>query len=143
MFVTIAWLLLMQPPASPELMDDPRVLSFCRVLARNAIAVRDREHGAFVVRSAEGILYFVAWPPSGEKDVLRWHGRFPDGTIAILHTHAAWQPDASKVDRRTALGKRIPVYVITPFQISRTDGGPSEVVRKGEWLTATATHHQQ
>jgi len=27
------------------------------------------------------MLYFVASPPSGEQDILRWYGRFPHGTI--------------------------------------------------------------
>ena len=133
---TMLWILLAVLPER-DLVHDPRVLSFCRVLARNAIAVRDREHGAFVVRNEDGIVYFVAWPPSGERDMLRWHGRFPDGTIAILHTHAAWVPAASKIDRITARATRIPVYVITPSKITKTTGGESDVVLEGEWLTAS------
>jgi hypothetical protein len=138
MLVTLAWLLLQlveSARADAELVHDPVVLSFCRVLARNAIAQRDREHGAFVVRSPEGILYFVAWPPSGEKDVLRWYGRFPEGTVAILHTHQAWDPHVSKIDRKAAQASGLPVYVITPLRISKTRGGPSQAVIEGDWLT--------
>ena len=114
-----------------DLIDDAAVRDFVRVLARAAIADRSREHGAFVVRSPEGIVYFVVWPPSGERDLLRWHGRFPEGTIAILHTHAPWAPAPSKIDARTARRARIPVYVITPSRISKTTGEESSVLATG------------
>jgi hypothetical protein len=136
MAATLAWLLL-HLAASGELAHDPRVLSFCRVLVRNALVERDREHGAFVVRTAdEEMLYFVVWPPSGEKNNLRWYGRFPDGTIAILHTHEGWASSASKRDRNTARIARIPVYVVTQFRITKTTGGPSVVVMDN-WLSRT------
>jgi proteasome lid subunit RPN8/RPN11 len=114
---------------------DPVVLSFCRVLARDAIADRSREHGAFVVRTPDGLTYFVAWPRSEERHILRWHGRFPDGTVAILHTHEGWLPEPSKLDRKAARDAGIPVYVITPSQISKTTGGAPEVVMVGDWMT--------
>ncbi|MFL6248706.1 MAG: hypothetical protein ACJ74H_21965 [Thermoanaerobaculia bacterium] len=129
-----ALLLSLAGRASAELVDDPVVLSFCRVLARDAIAERSREHGAFVVRTPDGLLYFVAWPPDAERNILRWYGRFPDGTVAILHTHEGWLPDPSKIDRRTATDAGIPVYVITPAQITKTTGGATEVVMTGNWL---------
>jgi hypothetical protein len=78
-------------------------------------------------------VYFVVWPPSDERDTLRWYGRFPEGTVAILHTHTAWKPAASPLDIRTARRTRIPVYVITPFAISKTSGEGSEVVVEGDW----------
>lgn len=140
MIETIAWLLqfasgmLPASHASDELVRDPIVQSFCRVLAREAIADRSREHGAFVVRTSEGMLYFVAWPPSGERDILRWYGRFPEGTVAILHTHPSGLPMPSKLDRNAARGARVPVYVITRPIISRTTGGAPEIVMSGGWL---------
>ncbi|HEV7766628.1 MAG TPA: hypothetical protein VGQ76_16625 [Thermoanaerobaculia bacterium] len=137
MLITFAWLLMQFAQSAGvdvELVHDPAVLSFCRVLVRHANAQRDREHGAFVVRTPEGITYFVAWPPSGEKDVLRWYGRFPEGTVAVLHTHEAWDPQASKIDRRAAQASGIPIYVLTPFQITKTTGGPTRAVISGNWL---------
>lgn len=115
-------------------MHEPAVLDFCRVLAREAMTDRYREHGAFVVRTSDGLLYFVAWPPSGERHILRWHGRFPKGTIAILHTHESWTPAPSKLDMKAARGAGVPVYVITPLQIVKTTGGEGEVVMDGDWL---------
>jgi proteasome lid subunit RPN8/RPN11 len=124
--------------AAADLIDDPIVLSFCRELTRRMVADRSREHGAFVVRTAEGMLYFVAWPPSGEREVLRWHGRFPEGTVAILHTHPTWQPAASQLDIQAARKARTSIYVITPLTISKTSGGPSQIVRR-DWAARSAT----
>lgn len=127
----------MANPRPAELLDDPVVLDFSRVLARNAMADRYREHGAFVVRTADGLLYFVAWPPSGERYILRWYGRFPEGTVAILHTHEACLPEASNLDRKAARAAGIPIYVITPAQIAKTTGQPSQVVIAGDWLATS------
>ena len=127
--------LVLQLAAPAELIHDPAVLDFCRVLARNSMADRYREHGAFVVRTPQGLLYFVAWPPSDERHILRWHGRFPSGTVAILHTHESWTPAASKLDMKTARAAGVPVYVITPQQISKTTGGEAVVVMDGDWMT--------
>ena len=118
---------------SADLIDDPVVRSFCRELAKQAIADPSREHGAFVVRTDEGLQYFVAWPPSGERDFLRWHGRFPAGTVAILHTHPISKPAASKTDIQAARQTGLPVYVITVLSISKTTGGPSEMVADLRW----------
>ena len=118
---------------SPELAHDPLVRDFCRVLLEKAESERHREQGAFVVRTETGLLYFVTWPPSEDKDHLRWHGRFPTGTVAIVHTHPSWVRDASKPDIRTARRARIPVYVITKSSISKTTGEESVVVVEGDW----------
>ena len=132
--IAAALLLLIAGSAPAELVRDPVVLDFCRVLARNAIAERSREQGAFVVRTPEGLTYFVAWPRGGERHILRWHGRFPDGTLAILHTHEGWLPEPSKLDRKAARESGIPIYVITPSQITKTTGSTTEVVMMGDWL---------
>ncbi len=118
-----------------ELIRNPVVLDFCRVLARKALSQRNAEQGAFVVKTGD-LLYFVAWPPGDERDMLRWYGRFPEGTVAIVHTHPAWLPEASRLDARTAHDAKIPVYVITPFRIAKTSGGATEVVMAGDWITA-------
>ncbi len=118
--------------ASAELLHHPMVLEFCRLLLRNAASDQYREQGAFVVQS-RGMLFLVAWPRGGEKEILRWYGRFPAGTLAIIHTHPAWQSRPSQLDMRAARGAGLPVYVITPFAISKTTGGRSETVVEGDW----------
>jgi proteasome lid subunit RPN8/RPN11 len=116
-----------------ELAHDPVVRDFCRMLLEKAVSERSREQGAFVVRTKEGHLYFVTWPPSEEMDRLRWHGSFPKGTVAIVHTHPSWIRDASKLDILAARRSRIPVYVITRTMISKTTGDGSVVVVEGDW----------
>jgi proteasome lid subunit RPN8/RPN11 len=122
-----------QGPATPELMDDPVIRGFCEMLMRKATTERFGEQGAFVVRTAAGTLYFVMWPPSDDKNHLRWYGRFPKGTVAVVHTHSPWLPTASKLDMRAARRARIPVYVLTPACITKTTGEPSVVVMEGDW----------
>ena len=119
-------------PAVDDLVHDPIVLSFFRVLVRQARLDRDAEQAAFIVRTPEGALYFVWWPARDERNSVQWRGPLPDGVIAIVHTHPAWLPMPSKLDRTTASRTRMPVYVVTPFLIVKTTGGPSEVVIAGE-----------
>ncbi|HYK00421.1 MAG TPA: hypothetical protein VE974_01605 [Thermoanaerobaculia bacterium] len=140
-----AWLLLEVTGAlgafPAELAHDPVVRDFCRVLLEKAESERYREQGAFVVRTEEGLLYFVTWPPSEEMDKLRWHGRFPKGTVAIVHTHPSWVKDPSRLDVRAARRARIPVYVITKSRISRTDGKEPVVVAEGDWAAQPRAAH--
>lgn len=135
MLALLPWLLLQLAPAPMDVIRDPVVLDFCRLLVRKAASERFQEQGAFVARTKEGTLYFVVWAPGEEKNLLRWRGRFPAGTIAIVHTHPAWQPDASKLDRRAARRAGVPVYVLTPARISRTTGEASAIVM-ADWMTA-------
>ena len=126
------------PAGSVDLIHDPLVLRFCRVLVTKAMSERHGEQGAFIVETPGGMRYFVAWPPSDERDVMRWYGRFPEGTIAIVHTHPQWLPEPSKLDAATARRARIPVYVVTAASISKTAGGDTEIVVK-DWFARKAT----
>jgi proteasome lid subunit RPN8/RPN11 len=117
-----------------ELMQEPVVLSFCQILVRKARSEREAEQAAFIVRTAEGILYFVCWPGHGERNSAQWHGSFPEGTIAIVHTHPPWLPMPSKLDMATARRCQVPVYVLTTFEISITTGGEAEVLINGNWI---------
>jgi hypothetical protein len=118
---------------APELIHDPVVLTFSRSLVAKAASERFREQGAFAVRTREGILYFVAWPPGEEHDRLRWHGRFPEGTIAILHTHPPHRGEPSKLDVTAARHSGLPVYVLTPGRVVRTTGEETAVILEGDW----------
>lgn len=119
--------------AAPDLVKEPIVLDFCRELARRYVDEPAFEHGAFVVATREGLLYFVMWPPSGEQNSLRWSGRFPAGTVAIVHTHPSRDPAPSRLDVGVARRSGIPVYVITLYRISKTTGGAPETVLNLDW----------
>jgi len=124
----MAMLLALEAAPAPDLVDEPAVAEFCRLLLDKATAERFHEQGAFVVRTPEGLPYFVTWPAGEDKDHLRWEGRFPEGAIAIVHTHPPWMREPSKLDVRAARRTKLPVYVITPSGIVKTTGGEPEVV---------------
>jgi JAB domain-containing protein similar to deubiquitination enzymes len=94
---------------------------------------RHTEQAAFVVATGGGRLALVRWPDAGEPDTVRWYGRFPAGVMAIVHTHPNWQPLPSNIDIRTAQQAHLPVYVVTATEISKTAGGPAEIVLNGDW----------
>lgn len=131
--LALAALLLQLSMMQPDVIHDPAVRSFSRELLARARAERFAEQGAFVARATDGTLYFIVWPRGPERDILRWRGRIPSGTIAILHTHPPASPTASKIDERAARASRIPVYVITNGGIMRTMGEGSEVMVSGDW----------
>jgi hypothetical protein len=119
--------------ATTELANDPVVrIAFTRLLQKSRNGFDAIEHAAFIVRDADGNLSAVEWP-EGERNSARWEGKFPAGTIAIAHTHRNCFRDPSKVDVTSAIRARLPIYVITRTQISKTYGGVVEVVLTGEW----------
>jgi hypothetical protein len=87
------------------------------------------------MRTATGAYGFLTWPSDGAFDSARWEGRFPGGVVAIIHTHPNWMPSPSSIDARTARAIGVPVYVITRTEISKTTGGPPEVVISGDWYS--------
>ncbi len=135
------------PPAIPllqvvradrEVTNDPAVLRTCWDMVVSAHFGFSRiEHAAFVVRSASGSLSLVSWETSGQPDCARWDGPFPNGTVAIVHTHPNWLPLPSGIDVRTAARTRVPVYVLTSGRISKTNGVSIEIVASGEWRPKT------
>jgi proteasome lid subunit RPN8/RPN11 len=121
------------PAPAPDLIHEPVVLSFCRSLLEKAVEEAHREQGAFVVRTPDGLLYFVMWPPSEEKNRVRWYGRFPDGTVAMVHTHAPHRREPSELDLAAARRTGVPVYVLTAGRVVKTDGQTTRVLMEGEW----------
>lgn len=118
---------------APDLIEDPDVLGYCRSLVAKSEG-QEAERGAFVVRNREGLVYFVAWPPSRIPHMLFWRGRIPEGTIAIVHTHAPpLSGVVSKHDAETARRTGIPVYILTPHRIVKTTGDATVVVKKRKW----------
>ncbi|MGZ5446347.1 MAG: Mov34/MPN/PAD-1 family protein [Thermoanaerobaculia bacterium] len=113
-------------------MQDADVLSYCRSLVAKAAAERDATQGAFVIRNGDGLLYFVPWPPS-RSSLLRWRGRVPPGTVAIVHTHPPMRAVPSEFDAATAQRLGLPVYILTPLRIVKTTGDKTDVVKNGKW----------
>ena len=116
------------PVTTPEMLP-----MLWRLLDDAGLGFRHTEEAAFVVAKGGGRFALVRWPETGESDTARWYGRFPDGVIAIVHTHPNWRPLPSRIDIRTAQRSRLPVYVVTATEISKTEGGRAEIVLKGDW----------
>lgn len=125
-------LLMLLLSLQPDIVREPQVQTLMRELVRDARAgFEHREGAAFIVRSATGNFYSIEWPSNGALDSARWTGAIPAGTVAIAHTHPTHLPMPSNIDAVTARGVHIPVYVVTPAKITRTDGGEGVVV--AEW----------
>jgi hypothetical protein len=129
---------LVNSPAPPEkrvadIVTTPELIpALWRMFEDAGLGSRATEEAAFVtVRN--GRLTLVRWPEAGVRDTARWYGTLPDGVLAIVHTHPNWEPLPSTVDIQTAQRSHLPVYVITATQISKTVGGPVEVVLNGDW----------
>ena len=88
---------------------------------------RDMEEAGFLTVH-EGQFAIVRWSPAGEAFTGRWYGRVPAGVLAIVHTHPNWQPMPSTIDARTATQTGLPVYVLTPASITKTNGGEPQIV---------------
>ena len=118
-----------------EIAAEPGVRAMFRQMLRQTRYGFSREEAAaFVVRDAEGHLASVEWPGAdGIPDCARWYGRFPDGVIAIVHTHPNWLREPSTIDARTAQVTGVPVYVITSDRVSKTTGRRSQVVLDHGW----------
>ena len=118
-----------------DLVREPQVQTLMRELLSGARSgFEHREEAAFIVRSASGNFYSIEWPSDGQLDSARWSGAFPEGTVAIAHTHPTHLPDPSTIDITVARNVHVPVYVVTHARITRTDGGEPVVV--GEWVSA-------
>ena len=116
-----------------DLAEHPAVREMSwQLLSETRFGFSHQEQAAFVVRSGDGYRC-VAWPSDGLADGARWEGRYPEGVIAIIHTHPNWMSAPSPIDARTARTARIPVYVITRSKITKTTGAGSEVIVTGDW----------
>lgn len=125
--------------AAPEFATNPAVVPVLwKMFGDAGFGNRHTEEAAFVVGDSEGRLMLVRWPPAGEPDTVWWSGPMPTGIVAIVHTHPNWNPLPSNIDMRTARRSRLPVYVVTRSEISRTTGGSPEIVLRGEWGSRAA-----
>jgi proteasome lid subunit RPN8/RPN11 len=125
------FLLLLILGIHPDLVVEPQVQTLMHeLLSGTRAGFEHREEAAFIVRSASGNFYAIEWPSNGALDSARWEGAFPDGTVAIAHTHPTQLPMPSNIDINVARGTHVPVYVVTPETITRTDGGEPAIVAK-------------
>ncbi|HEY4641093.1 MAG TPA: Mov34/MPN/PAD-1 family protein [Thermoanaerobaculia bacterium] len=116
----------------PDVVREPQVQVLMRGLLRDARSgFEHREEAAFIVRAKSGNYYSIEWPSTGELDSARWEGAFPEGTVAIAHTHPTHLPNPSTIDATVARNVHVPVYVVTHSRITRTDGAGAVVV--AEW----------
>jgi proteasome lid subunit RPN8/RPN11 len=86
------------------------------------------EEAGFVVRLPRGGYAIVRWPAAQTTDSARWEGRWPPGTVAIVHTHPNWMPRPSRIDVATAQNLHTAVFVITHDRIMRTIAGRCDTV---------------
>src|SRR5207253_10961437 len=95
--VGLAWifplvLMMARFSVAPEIAAEPSVRAMFREMLRQTRYGFGREEvAAFVVRDADAHLVSVAWPDAdGIPDSAVWCGRFPEGVVAINHTHPNW-----------------------------------------------------
>jgi proteasome lid subunit RPN8/RPN11 len=121
-----------------DLAHDPTVRGALWKLLEDAhYGHAEMEEAMFIVRGTDGVLSFVRWHPTGAAHQAQWNAAVPQGTIAIAHTHPNTLPRPSTNDIRTAMQANLPVYVVTRTKITKTSGGETSVVLKGEWGGAT------
>ena len=120
-----------------EIAHDVRVREQLWSLLRDSyFGFAKTEEAAFVVKKPNGEYGLVRWPDTAVPKESRWVGAFPEGTIAIAHTHPNDLPQPSRADVRTARLRKIPVYVITRLRITKTTGGKAVTVMTGDWRKA-------
>lgn len=101
------------------------------------------ERAAFVIRNPSGGFSFQRWPFDPMAYQASYHGVIPDGTVAIIHTHPRGRVYPSANDQVAAARTGFPVYVLTRWRITKTDGESMETVWLGNWamrLTKRSAH---
>jgi proteasome lid subunit RPN8/RPN11 len=105
-------------PVTPRLLqDDAVVRCFTSLLADAGGGWRDDERGAFLIREG-GRFRCQKWPAHFGFHRADWHGRIPDGAVAIVHTHPRALPRPSARDAALAQRLAAPVIVITPQAVT-------------------------
>ena len=98
----------------------------------------ETERAAFIVDHGDGSFDSVTWPASQALRRETFHGQIPEGTRAIIHTHPARWPEPSLQDRLEAVRLGIPIYVLTPRAIYKTERFEvAAVVRDEDWFAGS------
>jgi hypothetical protein len=93
------------------------------------------ESAAFVVLRGGANFDCVPWPRTNDRHSARFNGRIPAGTVAIVHSHPASQPEPSPHDLNEAQRLGISIFVVTPDAVTMAPaGGPAATVtRDRDW----------
>ncbi len=76
------------------------------------------------------------WPSSQGRLRETFNGLVPNGTQAIIHTHPLEWPMPSGGDVREAARLGVPIYVLTPRAIYRTDHAHIRTILRDEsWFS--------
>ena len=117
-----------------DVADDPLVRrEFWTLLAEGRYGFARTEEAAFLVREGDGDIELVRWPRSGVPHQSRWRGQWPSGVVGIVHTHPNDAPEPSAIDVKLAQRRGVPVYVVTRGRITKTKGGRTHEVARGDW----------
>ena len=95
------------------------------------------ERAAFVVESGDGTLRCVPWPATHGYLSEHFHGVFPEGTVAIVHTHPADRPQPSGHDIQEAARIGLPIYVLSiegVYKANVEDWHVQRLARGRSWL---------
>lgn len=101
-------------PVGAELVAEPNVAAcFAQLLKFGGYGQRPQERAAFLVLHANHRFACVVWPVTFGYRSERWTGPIPDGTVAIVHTHPAREPQPSSFDVEEAERIGVPIIVLT------------------------------
>jgi hypothetical protein len=124
-------------PLNVEVMSTPEVITaFARLVQLAGYGWWSQERGAFLVRSNDNTLHLIVWPPTCAFHTEVWRGVFPAGTIAIVHTHPARDPEPSFQDEKEAQRIGLPSFVLTPALVVAVSprNGTTEILARRGWL---------
>ena len=111
---------------------------FREVLRAGRFGFFQSERAAFIVARGDGGFDSVAWPPTQSVLKETFQGVIPPATQAIIHTHPLGFPLPSDQDREEAVRLGIPIYVLTPHNIYKTERSRIYiVVRNQDWFHNT------
>lgn len=117
-----------------ELAHHPQVRDALWKLLQDAhYGYAQTEEAMFIIQDLNGGLTFVRWASMGIPRHAQWNAPLPFGVIAIVHTHPNDLPRPSLNDIQTAQRNNLPVYVVTRTKITKTAGGDTNVVLRGDW----------
>ena len=99
------------------------------------------EVAAFVVVDARGALSCLVWPRMAWIRSQSFHGRIPNGTVAIVHTHPPHEERPSGNDIAESRRIGMPFFVVTATAVWVFDPSTELTMRttaSPDWIAAAA-----